>query len=510
MLKKLLALSSLCFSVLLFVDVAKADVQDVPHLNAVSVEIYNKDAVTLNLNGLYFINNKSTNESILVKPQSNLSLNKNSGIISASFGAFNLSSNTQFSINEVSLINSVTNKLIVFTGTVGAKTAANSSNPDVVKYYNGEAAEYMGTYGSDWYIIKSIKGAYAGKNLAIPKNSNVAIMDVPSTNLLKVDNNKQYRGNIHFNINSQVINTLSIENYLKGVVPNEMPASWHPEALKSQAIAARSYAHVKSRRGILTRTVSSQVYNGYTSEDSRSNKAIDDTAGKVVKSGNSVIETFFHSTSGGRTANVGDVWNSNQSSFPYLVTREDKFENSPHSTWVNSFRSRTILNTFGYDNATVLYDIQIGEKGANGEVGAVTLVTSKGTKTIEGNELTIRKLFPIEGFYGMLKSNWFDLAFTKQYQVQTNNGITDQFAVNGQTVQLANITQPLVSDQVSIQTLEGVITKDTDPASITLEGKGWGHRIGMSQYGAKGYAENGWTYDQILKHYFFGTTIGSL
>ena len=84
---------------------------------------------------------------------------------------------------------------------------------------------------------------------------------------------------------------------------------------------------------MLSSSVSSQVYKGFSSEDSRTNAAVNETAGVYVKYKGKPIQTFFFSTSGGKTANVGDVWNSNQSSFPYLVSVEDPYETSKFSTW---------------------------------------------------------------------------------------------------------------------------------------------------------------------------------
>jgi stage II sporulation protein D len=329
-------------------------------------------------------------------------------------------------------------------------------------------------------------------------------------------NKTRYRGGLDIstqNNSLQVVNILGMEDYLKGVVPSEMPASWPMEALKAQAISARNYAYVN--RNKLTTNPNTQTYKGFDGENQRTNQAVDATKGLYIKYQGKVIETFYHSTSGGRTANVGDVWNSNQSAYPYLVSVDDPYESSPHSRWSFTFSPSTILQSFGILNpSAALYNMSITKTGANGEVGAVTIETSEGTKTVKGNENQIRKLFPLNSgsYYGMLPSSWFDIQVNKegkQLFIQTPQGKKTVASLKGQTVQTANGTVT-ISEDVNVQTAAGVTLISSDPAkvsSITVTGRGWGHRIGMSQYGAKSFAEKGWTAKQILEHYYKGAKV---
>ncbi len=335
------------------------------------------------------------------------------------------------------------------------------------------------------------------------------------TSVGKLSNGISYRGSFSLAPNGssiQIVNYLDMEDYLKGVVPNEMPASWHKEALKAQAIAARSYA---ANMMLLTTTATSQVYRGYSGEDGRSNIAIQETAGLLVKYNGKPIQTFFFSTSGGKTANVGDVWNSDQKNFPYLVSVDDPYETSIYKDWSETFTPSQILASFGFTGSSVvLYDVQLTKSGANGEVRGVTVKTSAGDKTVTGNESVIRKLFPLSNssVYNMLYSNWFDIQLSGGQQalsVQTSTGTETVTNLKGQSVQTASGQIALDGSPVSIQTSGGIVSNEgsTGVTSITVTGKGWGHRIGMSQYGAKGYAERGWTAEQILTHYFKGTTV---
>lgn len=470
----------------------------------VKVSVAEASPLSVKLPGIYEITNLSTKEKFYSIPNITLTTAGSGTTVTLTAGATSLSSASGFEVKET---DNPSSKIARFTSDTPIRKGAEASYEVKKNATRIEAAEYVDSFtnskGEVWYNVRTADGTtgWASSQTTLTEAAPTG------TSILSV-NSKTYRGSLALTSSGgkvKAANILGLENYIKGVVPNEMPAAWHPEALKAQAIVARSYA---KNTLSLQNTAASQVYGGYGTEDSRTTKAVNETEGIVVWYGGKPVQTFFHSTSGGRTANVSDVWNSQQSSFPYLVTVEDKYENSPHSSWQYSFASGTILKQFGFSPSTVLYDIKAVPTGANGEVKTVTVETSDGPKTITGNDTVIRRLFPIDGFYGMLKSNWFTLNGVKSYQVQGTSGTSSQFAVKGQAVMMANGQTASISDSnVQIQTASGTITKESDPASIVVNGKGWGHRIGLSQYGAKGYAENGWKAEDIVRHYFPNTTV---
>ena len=149
---------------------------------------------------------------------------------------------------------------------------------------------------------------------------------------------RAYRGELRVGVDKgrlRVINSLGLEAYLYGVVPSEMPHYWPLEALKAQAVAARSYALATRRRGDFDvySDVRSQVYRGISEEEAPTNQAIDETAGLVVTYQGEVAYTYFFSTSGGRTATVTDVWPSSKP-IPYLVSVSDPYDSvSPYHRW---------------------------------------------------------------------------------------------------------------------------------------------------------------------------------
>ena len=149
---------------------------------------------------------------------------------------------------------------------------------------------------------------------------------------------KRYRGTFEVSVAEgrvRVVNGVRLEQYLWGVVPDEVPDEWPAEALKAQAVVARSYAlAVRRRTGPfdLYADVRSQVYGGIASEERTTTAAVNATAGEVLLHAGKVATTFFFSTSGGRTANVEDIWGGRPT--PYLVSVPDPHDSaSPHHRW---------------------------------------------------------------------------------------------------------------------------------------------------------------------------------
>src|SRR5215218_2774140 len=135
---------------------------------------------------------------------------------------------------------------------------------------------------------------------------------LPGSSFLKYGG-QAYRGQVQINAGAssvQVVNNVALEPYLYGVVPREVPSAWPAEALKAQAVVARSYALAVRKSGAydVFADTRSQVYGGVAAEKPTTNAAVDATAGQVLLFDGKVATTFFFSTSGGRTASVQDVW----------------------------------------------------------------------------------------------------------------------------------------------------------------------------------------------------------
>ena len=198
-----------------------------------------------------------------------------------------------------------------------------------------------------------------------------------------------YRGRIEVSVAGtklNAVNDLGLEQYLAGVVPDEMPAAWHPEALKAQAVAARSYAlahRVSGKDFDLYADVRSQVYGGLEAEDPRATAAIAATAGEVVTYGGTIANTLFHSTSGGRTASAEEAFGT---SVPYLVAVDDPHSaSSPVHSWGPVAVTDAVVR-HGLKLGTPVTGIRLA-KAASGRVGSAIVTTTRGARTFSGGQL---------------------------------------------------------------------------------------------------------------------------
>jgi stage II sporulation protein D len=188
-----------------------------------------------------------------------------------------------------------------------------------------------------------------------------------------------------------VVNVVSLEDYVQGVVPAEVSSLWHREALKAQAVAARSYALATGRGGAVfdqypdTR---SQVYYGVDRETASTNAAVQATAGEVVKYQGRVAVTYFFSTSGGHTENVQNVFYGS-APLPYLVGVDDPTDDlSPRHRWKLEFTSRQMkLRLRPYLNGGSLRAIRVRQRGVSPRIVAADVVGSRGTRRVTGTNL---------------------------------------------------------------------------------------------------------------------------
>jgi len=473
----------------------------------IQVEVHNASTTSLNLSGVYKLQNLTTNEMFYALPNTPVTFSQVNGEVSIYQSGSSMFSAKGYALHAIT----GNEKIVVFNTNVDGKKGATAEYETVKSYKAFQGANYVNEFtngnGETWYSVTDEQGVSSW----VPATSG-RVASVSSLPLGKAPNGREYRGS--FNVvksgsTVQIVNRLDLENYLKGVIPNESPASWHIEALKAQTVSARSYT--LSKAGILSSTTKDQMYKGYSSEHKNTNAAVEATNGLVLRASGKLVQAYYYSTSGGRTANIGEVWNSTQ--VPHFVSVDDSIEQSPYKNWTVSIPVSNVLKKFGFASTDTLLDIKLTKGGSNGEVTAVTAVTSSGQKTITGNETVMRNVF-LDANNASLKSSWFDISFTKptggtDLAIQGAKSSTEVTSLEGMSVQTATGTVTIPDGSVKVQTNEGIIsTTDTvGVQTVTVKGKGYGHRIGMSQYGAKARADAGWTYDRILKHYYQGTTI---
>lgn len=334
-----------------------------------------------------------------------------------------------------------------------------------------------------------------------------------SPNIFKLNENTKltYRGALqvrrYTGSDMTLINIVPMEQYLYGVLPSEIGSGAPVEALKAQAVVARTYAYMKKNRhknygfDVCTET-HCQVYDGYSVESEKVKTNVNLTSDQVVKYNGKMADVYFFASSGGMTEDNENVWKNVH--IPYLSAVSDPYEdpNSYRYNWEYQISAK---------HATEL----LGTKYGIGEV--YNMKVTKTAKTGRVTELTI---------YGKTKNTTFLLERARtifsmnsqMYTLSTDADIRalrlDKKTVDVQTVGKKIATSSGVKtiadkgQDVYVLGANGVRNSfPVKPEVFEFVGKGWGHAIGLSQVGAMGFANNGYNYVDIVKHYFVGTTV---
>jgi stage II sporulation protein D len=203
--------------------------------------------------------------------------------------------------------------------------------------------------------------------------------------------NGRYRGSIEVRVDGSgvtAINELDLDSYVRGVVAGEMPNSWPLEALKVQAVAARTYAlATRKTDGVFDQypDTRSQVYRGVTGESVRSDAAVEDTAGRIVTYGGQPAVTYYFSTSGGHTENVEFSFVGSLSK-PWLVGVPDPYDTqSPYHRWTVRFSAAALDRRLGAPGA--FKRIKVLERGVSPRVVSAQVVGTRGSRTMSGPQI---------------------------------------------------------------------------------------------------------------------------
>ena len=347
-----------------------------------------------------------------------------------------------------------------------------------------------------------------------------------------------------------VVNIVDLETYIKGVVPYEMSSSWPLEALKVQAVCARSYAYINIHSGKHTsyhfdvcNTTDCQAYYGAGTNSSsyqateRTDQAVDETAGEYAWYDGQVIEAFYSSSHGGASESVYNVWGSSLEQYPYLCGVEDPYEadmasKNSYSSWTVSYTSSELaqrLENYGYDASSGIESLTLTYSDLGNVIQVRVNYRDGGSDTIRPSSM--RSVFGISS-----------IRFTVNGQAASSgSGTTSSsgggLTANGSTSLDSQGTYTVISGSGSLSQAgldglyaisgSGSITPAEDAASgggsgtdtptgtqvtvsgssYSFQGSGNGHQLGLSQYGAWAMAERGFTYDEIIEFYYPGTYV---
>lgn len=431
----------------------------------------------------------------------------------------------------------------------------------MIKPVQGEYQMVNGTTGLPLGIVKPGQICYVGKqgltlkvsglNPAVTAPQQGPIVLKPSGDqkgcIISL-NNASYRGNLTvYNMEQglMAVNTLPVEEYLYGVVGEEMGYGAPLEALKAQALISRSYALNKRGTDLyadVSPDVSSQLYKGYVSERktgfTKVKQAVDATAGEVICYQGNIIDAVFHSNAGGYTECCENVWKEPHPYLRAVASPADSYAQRhpqdakgwPANTYEWSVTlTRTQLEECVSDwnaarpadgiNIGDIQDIVISRTDrsgtrdtASGRATALTLVGTSGKKTITRDN--IRSFFRVGGkpLPSTLITN---ITFSPGAAALGAGGATGQ--VSGSSIKSVDASNKVTAPEPGTPKIY-IVGKDdrtnTIPkqfTSITIKGRGYGHGLGLSQWGAMGMAvEQNASYQEIIKHYYTGVEIKKL
>jgi len=328
------------------------------------------------------------------------------------------------------------------------------------------------------------------------------------TDALLTWNGKPYRGALELSSTANgllVVNRLSVEEYVQGVVSLELGVVGAADsaAVQAQAIAARSYAYVRlddpdippgGRRYDLVATVTDQVYGGVSGETAVGNAAVASTAGMVIMFSGRVVNAPYHASCGGTTAEPEEVWRASPE--PYLRRVSDQIpgtdhyycEGSSRFRWARTFSRAELITAL--DHNLRQYAVNGGASDESGEGGGTT------SEPLPSGPIGSLRAVAVDALTPSGRVAWVTVTTDRaRYRVRGNDV---RFVFRLPRGEILNSTYFLIDDEP---------TRDGRLASLTLRGRGNGHGVGMCQSGAIGRARAGQDFRTILQTYYPGITV---
>ena len=360
-------------------------------------------------------------------------------------------------------------------------TVTSTANMVVLNSVNGQVSTISANRGTT-IGVRGGKIAINGKAI-----DTVVTLKPTNSNAPFLFEGKGYRGGLTLRANNgtmMVINSVPLEDYLYGVVPQEVVPSWPAAALEAQAVAARTYAlhTMEENKGKLydvSTTTDHQVYNGVSGETQATTNAVNKTKGMVMLYNQRPINALFHSDGGGYTEDSVNVWGSD---VPYLKGVKDFSTGTSTSNWTVTTSRQALESKLNAASKGVgkLKSIQLtplgkpgqqtSDRGVSGRIKSATFIGTSGKTTVDGDSL--------RSILG-LKSTLFDF-YVNHNPAKDTGKAYHNFTGNNDTVY--------------------------------IKGHGWGHGLGMSQWGAAEMAKRATPgdtnyYQTILRHYYSGITL---
>ncbi len=424
------------------------------------------------------------------------------------------------------LLESVAASQLSVTLSNGEYTAVNENGETLAALSSGDVAEI----------------AYAGGKYQLSVNGESVATDQPVITLAALSDaglfaygGKQYRGDfkaMSSGVYFYAINVLDVERYLYGVVGKEMGYGFPEEALKAQAIASRSFALAKVKPGNiyydLTNNTSSQTYGGYDAEAPGIIQAVDVTRGVVVYYQGKAVDTAYHSNAGGYTEDSANIWGSGgvpikgvESPYDSYAAKYSSYSASSYA-WTVEYTAQKmteLANAYGNTDIGDFVEISAltsynGATSVSGRALSVTITGTKGSVTAI-RDSNIRRLLS-------LKSSLFSIAGTGSASgsgdtvawMKDSSGKLTAATVGSRLFGLRSggTATQVNGENSSFYVISSSGTSQINKSgaavigsgTVVINGKGYGHGVGLSQWGAIGMADSGYSAKTIIEHYYCG------
>lgn len=409
---------------------------------------------------------------------------------------------------------------------IGSYSSLTLAQSDITKHINLGNTTVVGNKPRCVTVVNTANG-----KILFEYDNNESLAVYPSTDLsimpLTWFKGYKYRGGFQYirdGGNISVINFVPMQEYVKGVVPYEMSPSWHIEALKAQALCARTYAlynYGKHGKNFdVCGSTDCQVYNGANSATENSDRAVDETYGQYILYDGKPINAVFCSSNGGATEDSENVWSATLSYLRGVYDDNEDLDTCTNGRWSYEYTPEQltyILNAKGYTCSSIV-NMYVKEFTRMGNVKTLTLVDSNGKEFNFSKEKARTILYS-----STYKKYTHSQRYTVKKKGEADAGVKEPLYINNSdslidlaydTVFATGVsgTQKLSGKKFSVITASGKITFEpktnttSKPATtenvFVVSGTGWGHNVGLSQNGAKAMALSGRTAEEIIHFYY--------
>lgn len=409
-----------------------------------------------------------------------------------------------------------------------------SCNSDfTITYGNAEDRKTEKHKAGETVVIDKNSDFFCGKRICIEPD--VLSGKIKLMHLKRNQGTPEYRGKIELSLEDgaiYVINEVLLEEYLYSVVPSEMPSTYPAEALKAQAVCARTYAYAKMLHSPLAwygahvdDSTSYQVYNNIA-ERAETTKAVKETAGMLLSYHDDLVGTYYYSTSCG-FGTTAEVWKSGNNDVPYLQAKEIGSGQEVYTA--ESLMDNETFENFIQEKESSFFECEEGWYRWNYTVKEMDCkkIEEMLQKRYEANEKLVLTLSK-DGEYESRKIK--NIGQIKDIYVEKRNpgGVADELIIVAENAQIKVITEHniryvLNDGETKINRQDGseiaspnllpsaffslsVVKDGENVVGYTIMGGGYGHGVGMSQNGARHMAEQGFGYQDILTFFYEGSS----